>query len=203
MHSNTVALDSLLPPPSCLPSWTFFYFSFSFCLWSSQYPMYFWYFHSMKHLNCHSASFLNGVRRALPARSQREKGDQCVFTCRSAQPNQSTTWSKTVSPLAFKVCSALVDLIMCRWKHRWVKYPTCCLFARTAPYAVSSGLTPLIFALSSHYSDSASSGKPGPAAPSKNHCFRQQEGKGKTENSQTVFFILFIHKCIFKMHFCT
>ena len=34
-----------------------------------------------------------------PARSQREKGDRCVFTCRSARPNQNTTWSKTVSPL--------------------------------------------------------------------------------------------------------
>ena len=94
MHSNTVALDSL--PPSCLPSQTF-YFSFSFCLQSSQYPMYFWYFHS-RHLNCHSASFLIGVRRALPARSQREKGDWRAFTCWSAQPNQNTTWSKTVSP---------------------------------------------------------------------------------------------------------
>ena len=34
-----------------------------------------------------------------PARSQREKGDRPVFTCRSARPNQNTTWSKTVSPL--------------------------------------------------------------------------------------------------------
>ena len=41
--------------------------------------MYFWYFHSMKHLNCHSTSFLIGVRRALLARSQREKGDRCVW----------------------------------------------------------------------------------------------------------------------------
>ena len=61
--------------------------------------MYFWYFHSMKHLNCHSASFLIGVRRALPARSQREKGDRRVFTCWSAQAKQNTTWSKTVFPL--------------------------------------------------------------------------------------------------------
>ena len=86
--------------------------------------MYFWYFNSMKHLNCHSASFLIGVRRALPARSQREKGDRRAFTCLSAQPNQNTTWSKTVSPLTFKVHFALVGLIRCRWKHRWVKYPT-------------------------------------------------------------------------------
>ena len=34
-----------------------------------------------------------------PARSQREKGDRRVFTCRSARPNQNTTWSKAVSPL--------------------------------------------------------------------------------------------------------
>ena len=34
-----------------------------------------------------------------PARSQREKGDRRVFTCRSARPNQNTTWSKTVSTL--------------------------------------------------------------------------------------------------------
>ena len=34
-----------------------------------------------------------------PVRSRREKGDRPVFTCRSAQPNQNTTWSKTVSPL--------------------------------------------------------------------------------------------------------
>ena len=34
-----------------------------------------------------------------PARSQREKGDPHVFTCRSARPHQNTTWSKTVSPL--------------------------------------------------------------------------------------------------------
>jgi len=34
-----------------------------------------------------------------PARSQREKGDLRVFTCWSARLNQSTTWSKTVSPL--------------------------------------------------------------------------------------------------------
>ena len=75
------------------------------------------------HLNCHSASFLIGVRRALPARSQREKGDRHVFTCQSAQPNQNTMWSKTVSPLTFKVHSALVDFIRCGWKYRWVKYP--------------------------------------------------------------------------------
>ena len=86
--------------------------------------MYFWYFHSMKHLYCRSASFLTGVRRALPARSQRAKGDWLVFTCRTARLNQNTTWSKTVSPLTFKVHSALVGLIRCRWKHRWVKYPT-------------------------------------------------------------------------------
>ena len=122
MHSNTVALDSL--PPSCLLSQTFFYFSFFFCLQSSWYPMYFWYFHSVKHLYCHFAFFRIGVRWALPVRSQREKGDRHVFTCRSAQPNQNTTWSKTVSPLTFKVHSALVGLIRCRWKHRWVKYPT-------------------------------------------------------------------------------
>ena len=121
MHSNTVALDSL--PPSCLPTQILFYFSFSFCLRSSQYPMYFWYFHSMKHLNCHSASFLIGVRRALPARSQREKVDWHVFTFQLAQPNQNTTWSKTVSPLTFKVHSVLVGLIRCEWKYRWVKYP--------------------------------------------------------------------------------
>ena len=34
-----------------------------------------------------------------PARSQREKGDRRVCTCRSARPNQNTTWSKAVSPL--------------------------------------------------------------------------------------------------------
>ena len=34
-----------------------------------------------------------------PVRSRREKGDRPVFTCRSARPNQNTTWSKTVSPL--------------------------------------------------------------------------------------------------------
>jgi len=86
--------------------------------------MYFWYFHSMKHLNCHSISFLIGARRALPTRSQREKGDRCVFICRSAWLNQKTTWSKIPSPLTFKVCSALVGLIRCGWKDRWVKYPT-------------------------------------------------------------------------------
>ena len=37
------------------------------------------------------ASFLIGMRRALPARSQREKGDWRAFTYRSAQPNQTTT----------------------------------------------------------------------------------------------------------------
>ena len=131
MHSNTVALD-YVPPPSCLPSQTF-YFSFLFCLRSSQYPMYFWYFHSMKHLNCHSTSFLTGVRRALPARSQREKGDRrAFFTCQSALPNQNTTWSKTVFPLTFKVRSALVGLIRCGWKHRWVKYSTSQAISRKA-----------------------------------------------------------------------
>ena len=60
------------------------------------------------------ASFLIGVRRALPARSQREKGDRRAFTCLSTQPNQNTTWSKTVSPLTFKVHFALVGLIRCR-----------------------------------------------------------------------------------------
>ena len=40
-----------------------------------------------------------GHPRPNPARSQTEKGDQHVFTCRSAWPNQSTTWSKTNSPL--------------------------------------------------------------------------------------------------------
>ena len=65
--------------------------------------MYFWYFHSMKLLHRHSTSFLIGVRRALPARSQREKGDWHVFTCWSAWLNQNTTWSKTISPLSLKV----------------------------------------------------------------------------------------------------
>ena len=86
--------------------------------------MYFWYVHSMKHLNCHSAFFLIGVRRALPTRSQREKGDRPVFTCQSAWLNQNSTWSKTVSPLTFKVRSSLVGLIKHGWKHRWVQYPT-------------------------------------------------------------------------------
>ena len=131
MHSNTVAVDSL--PPILLT----FYFSFSFWLQSSQYPMYFWYCHSMKHLYCHSTSFLLGVRRALPARSQREKADWCVFTCQLARPNQNTTWSKTVSPLTFKVRSALVDLIRCRWKHRWVKYPTSqAIFRKASSYSL-------------------------------------------------------------------
>ena len=85
--------------------------------------MYFWYFHSIKHLNYHSTSFLIGPRRALPARIQREKGDWCIFTCQSAGLNQNTTWLKTVSPLTFKVSPALVGLIRCRWKHRWVQYP--------------------------------------------------------------------------------
>ena len=34
-----------------------------------------------------------------PARSQREMGDRCVFTCRSARLNQNTMWSKTISLL--------------------------------------------------------------------------------------------------------
>ena len=42
-----------------------------------------------------------GHPRPNPARSQREKGDQCVFICQSARPNQNTTWPKTVSPLKF------------------------------------------------------------------------------------------------------
>ena len=86
--------------------------------------MYFWYFHSMKHLNCHFSSFLIGVRRALPARSQWEKGDWHVFTCQSALPNQNTTWSKTVSPVTSKVPSALEGWIRCGRRHIWVKYPT-------------------------------------------------------------------------------
>ena len=40
-----------------------------------------------------------GHPRPNPARSQREKGDRCVFTCRSARLNRTTTWSKTVSAL--------------------------------------------------------------------------------------------------------
>ena len=40
-----------------------------------------------------------GHPRPNPARSQREKGDRRVFTCQLAQPNQNTTWAKTVSPL--------------------------------------------------------------------------------------------------------
>ena len=40
-----------------------------------------------------------GHPRPNPARSQREKGDRCVFTCRSARLNWTTTWSKTVSAL--------------------------------------------------------------------------------------------------------
>ena len=66
-------------------------------------PKYFWYLHSMKHLNCHSTSFLPGMRRALPDRSQRERGDQCDFTCRSVRLNQNTTLSKIVSPLTLRV----------------------------------------------------------------------------------------------------
>ena len=139
MHSNTVALDSL--PPSCLLSQTFFYFSFFFCLQSSWYPMYFWYFHSMKHLYCHSASFLIEVRRDLPARSQREKGDHHVFTCQLAWLNQNITWSKTVSPLTFQVRSALVSLIRWGWKHRWVKYPTSQAISRKAN-SFSTGVKP-------------------------------------------------------------
>ena len=54
---------------------------------------------------------VTGVRRALPARSQREKEDRHVFTCQLAQLNQNTTWSKSVSPLTLKVHSGLVGLI--------------------------------------------------------------------------------------------
>ena len=129
MPSNTVALDSL--SPSCLPSQIFFYFSFSFCLRSSQYPMYFWYFHSVT-LKLPFCLLPNWGEKSLTARSQRENGDRCVFTCQSAQLNQNTTWSKTVSPLTFKVRSALVGLIRCGWKHRWVKYPTSQAVSRKA-----------------------------------------------------------------------
>ena len=44
MHSNTVALDSL---PPILLTFSDLLLLFLFVLWSSQYPMYFWYFHSM------------------------------------------------------------------------------------------------------------------------------------------------------------
>ena len=44
-----------------------------------------------------------------PARSQREKGDRCVFTCWLARPNQNTMWSKTVSP--FKFCLGGLDQV--------------------------------------------------------------------------------------------
>ena len=122
MYSNTVALDSLPPHLAYLlgPSSTFPFpsvYEVLSTLWTSDIC-------TQWHLNCHSASFLIGVRRALPARSQREKGDQPVFTCLSAQPSQNTMSSKTVSPLTFKVHSVLVGLIRCGWKYRWVKYPT-------------------------------------------------------------------------------
>ena len=69
---------------------------------------------TLKHLNCHSVFFLIGVRRTLPARFQREKGNRRVFICQSARLNQKTTWCHTVSPLTFKVHFALVGLIGCR-----------------------------------------------------------------------------------------
>ena len=131
MHSTTVALDSL-PPTLLTFSDLLLLFLFVLSKKFSLSTLCTSDISSQWHLNCHSASFLIEVRRALPARSQREQGDRRVFTCQSAQPNQNTTWSKIVSPLTFKVHSSLVGLIRCGWKYRWVKYPTSQAVSRKA-----------------------------------------------------------------------
>ena len=120
MHSNTVVLDSL----PHLATFSDFLLPFLFVLsMKFSVPYVLLIFHSMEHLNCHFASFLIGVRRVLSSRSRREKVDGCVFTCQLAWLNQNTTWSKTVSPLTFKVHSALVGLIRCRWNTDGLNIP--------------------------------------------------------------------------------
>ena len=122
MDCNTVALDSLpsiLLPLSDLVLLFLFILSMKFSV-----PYVLLIFPLSETLKLPFRVLLAGVRRALPARSQRGKGDQSVFTCRSTWLNQNTTWSKNVSSLSFEVRSPLVGLIRCGRKHRWVKYST-------------------------------------------------------------------------------
>ena len=67
---------------------------------------------TQSHLNCHSASFLIGVRRALA--DPRESRGLTVSSPAGQSSHQNTTLSKTVSPLTLKVHSALVGLVRCR-----------------------------------------------------------------------------------------
>ena len=111
MHFNTSALDSFSP---ILLIFSDFLILFLFILSTKFLVPYALLIFPLKHLNCHSTSFLTGVRRVLPARSPREKGGWHVFICQLAWPNQNDTWSKTVSLLTFKVSFSLLGLIRCR-----------------------------------------------------------------------------------------
>ena len=118
MHSNTVALDSL--PPILL--------TFSDLL------LLFLFFLSTKFLvPCVLLIFPLNETLILPfclLPNWEPRGRRGISVL--AWLNQNTTWSKTVSPLTFKVRSALVGLIRCGWKHRWVKWPMSQAISRKA-----------------------------------------------------------------------
>ena len=110
MHYNTVALDSvhssqlayLLRPASTFPFPYLFEVHSSLCISDIC---------TQSHLNCHSNSFLIGLRRALA--DPRESRGLTVSSLASQSSHQNTTLSKTVSPLTLKVHSALVGLVRC------------------------------------------------------------------------------------------
>ena len=129
--------------PSCLPSQTFFYFSFLFCLRSSQYPMYFWYFQSMT-LKLPFCLLPNWGEKNLTCQIlEGEGGSACIHLLVStAEPEHHVVQDC----FSLKVPSALVGLIRCGWKHRWVKYPMSQAISRKANsyslmYPLPSSLT--------------------------------------------------------------
>ena len=113
MHSNTVALDSLLPilltfSDLLLEEDDLFVLSMKFSV-----PYVLLIFPLNETVKLPFCLLANWGEKSLTCQiPEGEGGSACLHLLVSVAESE-TMWSKTVSPLTFKVCASLVDMIRC------------------------------------------------------------------------------------------